>query len=436
MRKKLISLISLLALPVVFAASHSDPVQNAFDDVFKFITPDIANYLYTFVLVFAVCQFALNLVMQQATGAARGATGSMMNPNVIAGALAFGSAFFVYMSGFDMILFTIPWIMFITFGLLFVMVYRVVQLFGSGSGPAWQRPFGIGISLIIMSFFVQAIFQYVDVYQEETGSAALSGFAGSFFELFTSLTGWMLLAGIGFLLYALTRAIGDAGGVQNLLTGRPPTTPPPTPTPPGPNDPTAAFTAVPITAVVGDAINFTNTSAPSPGHAITEWHWVFDDGTSETVTVAPGDPIPKAYAAAGTFNVTLRVTDDGGGSPNTTTSPITINPATPVGFPTARYSVNGGNPDISVGTVIFNAAASTDNAHIEAAAGGTIEFYWNFGGAGGRAPGIAPGAPTGVEHVIYNAPGNYAVILEVRDTASGNNDTHTINFTVNALPPP
>ena len=430
MRKKLISLISLLSLPIVLA----DPVQNAFDDVFKFITPDIANYLYTFVLVFAVCQFALNLVMQQTTGAARGATGAMMNPNVIAGALAFGSAFFVYMSGFDMILFTIPWIMFITFGLLFAMVYRVVQLFGGGGGPTWYRPFGIGISLIILSFFLKAIFQYIDVYQKESGIEALTGFAGSFFGLFTSLTGWMLLGGIGFIIYALTQAIGDAGGVGNFLGGGGPAPPGP-PGPPGPNDPTAAFTAVPTIAVVGDAITFTNTSAPSTGHAITEWHWEFGDGTTETVTVAPGDPIPKAYASAlgSPFNVTLRVTDDGGGSPNTTTSPITINPATPVGFPTARYSVNGGNPDISVGTVIFNAAASTDNAHIEAAAGGTIEFYWNFGGAGGRAAGIALGDPTGVEHVIYAAPGNYAVTLEVRDTASGNNDTHTINFEVKPI---
>ena len=437
MRKKLISLISLLALPAVFAASHSDPVQKAFDDVFKFITPDIANYLYTFVLVFAVCQFALNLVMQQATGAARGATGGMMNPNVIAGALAFGSAFFVYMSGFDMILFTIPWIMFITFGLLFVMVYRVVQLFGSGSGPTWQRPFGIGISLIIMSFFVQAIFQYVDVYQKETGREALSGFAGSFFELFTSLTGWMLLAGIGFLLYALTRAIGEAGSIGNLLTGTPPTTPPttPPPTPPGPDDPTAAFTAVPTTVSVGDPITLTNTSSPSTGHTITEWYWDFGDGTSETVTVAPGDPaVPKAYAAAGTFDVTLRVTDDGSGSPHTATIPVSINPVSPPGHPTAQFVINRGAPRIAVGPVLIDASRSTDSAGNNLAAGGTLEFYWNFGGAGGRPAGENIGTQTELSH--YLVPHNYSVILRVHDTTSGNDSIQTINFTVEDLTPP
>jgi PKD repeat protein len=397
------------------------------------ITPDIANYIYTFVLVFAVCQFALNLVMQQATGTARGATSAMMNPNVIAGALAFGSAFFVYMSGFDMILFTIPWIMFITFGLLFAMVYRVVQLFGGGGGgPVWYRPFGIGISLIILSFFVQAIFQYVKVYQEESGTEALTGFAGSFFGLFNSLTGWMLLAGIGFIIYALAQAIGEAGGVGNLLTGNPPT-----PTPPGPNDPTAAFTAVATTAVVGDAITFTNTSAPSTGHTITEWYWDFDDGTSETVTVAPGDPtVPKSYITDRTFNVTLRVTDDGGGSPNTATIPIIINPATPPGFPTARYSVNGGAPLIQVGTVIFDAGISTDNAGNDHTHG-NLEFHWNFGGAGGRAAGEAPGtSPMGLESVVYVTPGTYTVMLRVHDTASGNDDNHTINFTVEPLTPP
>jgi len=248
------------------------------------------------------------------------------------------------------------------------------------------------------------------------------------------------LIGVGFLFYALTKAIGDAGGVQNLLTGTPPTTLPSTPTPPGPNDPAAAFTAVPITAVVGDAITFTNTSAPSPGHAITEWHWVFDDGTSETVTVAPGDPIPKAYAAAGTFNVTLRVTDDGSGSSNTATLPITINPATPPGFPTARYSVNGGAPLIQVGTVIFDAGISTDNAGNDHTHG-NLEFYWNFGGAGGRAAGEAPGTSPmgphmGLESVVYVTPGNYTVMLRVHDTASGNDDNHTINFKVEPITPP
>ena len=430
MRKKLISLISLLALPVVLA----DPVQDAFDDVFKFITPDIANYLYTFVLVFAVSQFALNLVMQQATGAARSATSNMMNPNVIAGALAFGSAFFVYISGFDMILFTIPWIMFITFGLLFAMVYRVVQLFGSGSGPAWQRPFGIGISLVILSFFVKAIFQYVELYQKESGIEALTGFAGSFFGLFTSLTGWMLLGGIGFIIYALTQAISEAGGISNLITGNPP--PPTPPTSSGPNDPTAAFTAVPTTAVVGDTITFTNTSAPSTGHTLTEWYWDFGDGTSETVTVKPGDPtVPKAYGADGTFDVNLRVTDDGGGSPNTTTMPITISLAPPLGHPTARFDINGGASHLPVGTVTFDASRSTDHAGIDAASGGTLEFYWNFGGAGGRPAGEHLASPT--EMVIFVAPGTYTINLRVHDTATGNDHIlPPINFTVEALAPP
>ncbi len=425
MRKKLISLISLLILPIALA----DPLQDAFDDVFKFITPDIANYLYTFILVFAVTQFALNLVLQQTTGTARSATGGMMNPNIIAGALAFGSAFFVAVSGFDMILFTVPWIMFITFGLLFVMVYRVVQLFGSGGGPSWHRPFGIGISLIILSFFIKAIFQYVDIYQEESKIEVLAGVAKSFFEIFTSFTGWMMIAGIGFIIYALAQAIGEAGGIGNLITGSTPSTP-------GPNDPTAAFTASPTTAAVSDPITFTNTSAPSAGNTITEWHWEFGDGTSETVTAAPGNPtVPKAYAAAGTFNVNLRVTDDGSGSPNTTTQPITINPATPAGHPTTRLDINGGAPRIPIGIVTFDASRSTDNAGNTLAAGGTLEFYWNFGGAGGRPPGEHLASPT--ELVRFATPGNYAVNLRVHDTASGNDHTlPPITFTVEALTPP
>ncbi|MCQ3930746.1 MAG: hypothetical protein DPW16_09810 [Chloroflexi bacterium] len=69
--------------------------------------------------------------------------------------------------------------------------------------------------------------------------------------------------------------------------------------------PIASFTAIPLTARVGDTITFTDTSTG----VITDWEWDFGDGNTST------DRNPThVYASNGTFIVTLRVTGPGGTS--------------------------------------------------------------------------------------------------------------------------
>jgi PKD repeat protein len=79
--------------------------------------------------------------------------------------------------------------------------------------------------------------------------------------------------------------------------------------------PTAAFTASKTAVIVGEEIQFTNTSENA-----TSYSWSFGDGTTST-EASPA----KSYNATGTFTVTLVATGEGGS--NSTTLDITVTAA-------------------------------------------------------------------------------------------------------------
>jgi PKD repeat protein len=71
--------------------------------------------------------------------------------------------------------------------------------------------------------------------------------------------------------------------------------------------PSASFTGAPNPQIRGQAINFDASGSVSPGGSITNYSWAFGDGAGGN-----GQTVSHAYTSAGTFDVTLSVTDDQG----------------------------------------------------------------------------------------------------------------------------
>ncbi len=72
----------------------------------------------------------------------------------------------------------------------------------------------------------------------------------------------------------------------------------------------------PYSGVVGDPVSFSSTGSSDPDGTIQEYRWHFGDGSAPSYSQ---DPM-YVYSAAGTYTVTLRVTDDDGASATYTTS--------------------------------------------------------------------------------------------------------------------
>jgi RHS repeat-associated protein len=164
----------------------------------------------------------------------------------------------------------------------------------------------------------------------------------------------------------------------------------------------------PYTGNVGQAISFSGSQSTAPsGETITSYAWVFGDGATGT-GVSP----THTYTTAGTFQVSLTVTDttDGTNSLSTTAMAFAL-PGANAGGP---YTGNVGQ------AISFNGSGSTT------ANGDAITAYaWNFGD-NSTGTGATP------THA-YTAAGPYAVSLTVTDTTGGTNSLST-TATAYALP--
>ena len=148
--------------------------------------------------------------------------------------------------------------------------------------------------------------------------------------------------------------------------------------------PVAAFTHT----VSNRMASFDATGSSDPDGTVTSYAWNFGDGATGAAAI-----VDHTYTAAGTYNVTLTVTDNEGTS-STATRPVTVFAANVA--PTAAFTANVAGNVVSV-----NGSSSTDPE------GAISSYQWTFGDG-------ASGTGVTASHT-YVAAGNYTVTLTVTD---------------------
>jgi PKD repeat protein len=174
------------------------------------------------------------------------------------------------------------------------------------------------------------------------------------------------------------------------------------------SNPTAAFVASPDSPLPNQAVFFNaSSSTASPTRTIVDFGWDFGDGKS-----GRGVTTSHAYAAVGSYTVTLTVMDDAGRT-GTTSKSVSVGTTGPVA-PVAKFTFSPTAPAAGTQT-FFSGADSTSSSPID-------DYVWDFGDGVGGIHGI------NANHVFSTA-GSYIVRLTITDSA-GRTATTTQTVTV------
>lgn len=169
--------------------------------------------------------------------------------------------------------------------------------------------------------------------------------------------------------------------------------------------PIASFTYSPTVPTVADAVQFTDTST-DPDGTITSWSWSFGDESVSTMQ----NPMYQ-YTTAGTYTVTLTVTDNGGAT-DSVSLPITVGGQRPE----ASFTYSPSSP-VQNENVNFDGSGSSDSD------GYIVGYSWNFDDWNTDSGATVPHA--------YSLPGSYSVTLTVTDN-SGLTDSCSQTVTVSS----
>ncbi|MGD2085357.1 MAG: PKD domain-containing protein [Candidatus Aminicenantes bacterium] len=168
----------------------------------------------------------------------------------------------------------------------------------------------------------------------------------------------------------------------------------------GTTPPTAGFVGSPTSGMVPLTVNFTDQSTGA-----TSWSWDFGD-TGTSTQQSPS----HTYNSAGTYTVSLTVTNDYGSDTETRTDYITVTALQP---PVADFSAS--TTTVTVGQSVNFTDQSTNNP---------TSWSWTFDG------GSPAGSTAQNPSVTYNTAGTYTVSLTAANAAGSDTETKTDYITV------
>lgn len=170
-----------------------------------------------------------------------------------------------------------------------------------------------------------------------------------------------------------------------------------------PQPPVANFMATPTTVIEGQNVQFTDLSTYLP----TSWAWTFVGGNPETSTEK--NPV-VSYNTAGTYQVSLQVTNSEGSDTEIKTAYITVNPPqVPIADFTASKTI----------VYIGESVTFTDNS-----LNTPTSWAWTINGADPSTS--SEQNPT----ITFNNPGTYTVIMEASNGAGSDTETKIDYITV------
>lgn len=171
--------------------------------------------------------------------------------------------------------------------------------------------------------------------------------------------------------------------------------------------PVAIFTVEPLEPTANQEVTFDASAAADPDGTIVSYSWDFGDQTT-----GQGKTVKHTYKAAGTYKVTLTVTDDKGATSSAFQNLVVKEqPAPPNQPPLVTFSFTPTEPKVNE-PVEFDASGSTDDGEI-------VRYFWEFGDG-------ETGEGKTISHT-YKTAGTFTVKLTVTDDRGAKNSlTRTV----------